>query len=168
MHRHVDNAGQLLVMVAIAAVIAFLIAPIVVAVMMSFDGREYLGRFPPPDYSIHWYARFFSDTYYLTGLRTSLILASRVLACLVAVLNQLRSAGDRCLHRPLYRNLTSWVGDGVQAMQSDVVRSFHAIVDRESVEAPPTRCISHASRGLALRQSIGRLEPISGDNFGDR
>ena len=49
--------------------------PIIVAIMMSFDGRSYLGRFPPPNYSIHWYVNFFSDDYYLAGLRTSLILA---------------------------------------------------------------------------------------------
>ncbi|MGI9412219.1 MAG: ABC transporter permease, partial [Hyphomicrobiales bacterium] len=84
MHRHVDNLGQVLVVVAIAATIAFLIAPIVVAIMMSFDGRSYLGRFPPPEYSIRWYANFFSDTYYLTGLRTSLILA--VIATTVSTL----------------------------------------------------------------------------------
>ena len=43
--------------------------------MMSFDAREYLGKFPPPDYSLHWYARFFSDACYLHGLKTSVIIA---------------------------------------------------------------------------------------------
>lgn len=75
MNRHFDNLGQVLALVAIVATLIFLVAPIVVAVMMSFDGRSYLGRFPPPEYSIRWYVNFFSDTYYLTGLRTSLILA---------------------------------------------------------------------------------------------
>ena len=42
---------------------------------MSFDGRSYLGLFPPPEYSFRWYKSFFSDTYYLQGLKTSLIIA---------------------------------------------------------------------------------------------
>lgn len=75
MSRHVDDVGKWLVWIAIAATFVFLVAPIVVAIMMSFDARGYLGRFPPPDYSIQWYVNFFSDTFYLTGLRTSIVLA---------------------------------------------------------------------------------------------
>ncbi len=75
MRRWIDDIGQGVVLAVIAVTLLFLIAPIVVSIMMSFDGREYLGKFPPPDYSFHWYQNFFSDTYYLAGLRTSLILA---------------------------------------------------------------------------------------------
>jgi putative spermidine/putrescine transport system permease protein len=39
---------------------------------MSFDGRNYLGPFPPPVLSIKWYARFFTDSFFLNGLQTSL------------------------------------------------------------------------------------------------
>ena len=75
MRRHVDDFGLLLVIAILAVTLVFLVLPIVVSVMMSFDGREYLGRFPPPEYSVHWYTRFFSDAYYLHGLKTSLIIA---------------------------------------------------------------------------------------------
>ena len=75
MRRYLDDFGFLLVLAVLAATLVFLVLPIVVSIMMSFDGREYLGKFPPPDYSLHWYARFFSDDYYLNGLQTSVILA---------------------------------------------------------------------------------------------
>ena len=61
MRRHLDDLGFLLILAILVVTLVFLVLPIVVSIMMSFDGREYLGKFPPPDYSLHWYARFFSD-----------------------------------------------------------------------------------------------------------
>ena len=75
LQRYVDNFGAWAVVGTIALTVVFLIAPIIVSILMSFDARGYLGRFPPTEFSFQWYARFFSDTYYLTGLRTSLIIA---------------------------------------------------------------------------------------------
>ncbi|SFT85707.1 ABC transporter permease [Paraburkholderia aspalathi] len=75
MKRYVDNAAVLLSATNIIVVLIFLVFPIIVSVTMSFDGRAYLGRFPPPEYSLRWYKNFFSDSYYLTGLATSLRLA---------------------------------------------------------------------------------------------
>lgn len=82
MRRWVDDIGYLLMLAVIAITLIFLIAPIVVSIMMSFDGRAFLGKFPPPEYSFRWYQNFFSDSYYLAGLRTSLILA--VIATIVS------------------------------------------------------------------------------------
>ena len=75
MRRWIDDIGYAVMLAVIAITLLFLIAPIVVSIMMSFDGRAYLGKFPPPEYSLRWYQNFFSDTYYLAGLRTSIILA---------------------------------------------------------------------------------------------
>ena len=75
MKRYVDDIGFGFVIMVIGLSLVFLVMPIVVAVMMSFDGRAYLGMFPPPNYSIQWYQKFFSDAYYLHGLKISLILA---------------------------------------------------------------------------------------------
>jgi len=55
--------------------IVFALIPLVMAVILSFDGRDYLGPFPPPSWSLRWYREFFSSTYYLDGLVTSLIVA---------------------------------------------------------------------------------------------
>ncbi len=73
--RYIDRFGAWVVILAIVTTLVFLMAPIIVSILMSFDARSYLGRFPPTEFSFHWYERFFSDTYYLTGLRTSVIIA---------------------------------------------------------------------------------------------
>jgi len=73
--RHVDDIGFWMVMAVLAVTLVFLVAPIVVSTMMSFDGRSYLGKFPPPEYSTRWFVNFFSDAYYLHGLKTSVVLA---------------------------------------------------------------------------------------------
>ena len=70
MRRWLDDIGFAVMLFVIAVTVLFLIAPIVVSIMMSFDGRDYLGKFPPPEYSWHWYGNFFSDTYYIGGLTT--------------------------------------------------------------------------------------------------
>jgi len=59
-----------------AAAIVFLVIPIVVAVAMSFDARNYLGQFPPPHFSIKWYLRFFTDPFFLHGIQTSVVIAT--------------------------------------------------------------------------------------------
>ncbi|WP_292644778.1 ABC transporter permease [Mesorhizobium sp.] len=75
MKRFIDNAATWLGIVNITILLVFLVFPIVVAIAMSFDGREYMGQFPPTEYSFRWYKSFFSDAYYLKGLWTSLLLA---------------------------------------------------------------------------------------------
>ncbi len=75
LQRYIDHFGAWAVVGTILLTVTFLIAPIIVSILMSFDARSYLGRFPPTEFSFHWYARFFSDSYYLTGLKTSLIIA---------------------------------------------------------------------------------------------
>lgn len=75
LQRYIDHFGAWAVVGTILLTVTFLIAPIIVSILMSFDARSYLGRFPPTEFSFHWYARFFSDTYYLNGLKTSLIIA---------------------------------------------------------------------------------------------
>ena len=75
MKRTVDNLGMIFSKINILLALSFLLFPIIVSIIMSFDGRSYLGLFPPPEYSFRWYENFFSDTYYLQGLKTSLIIA---------------------------------------------------------------------------------------------
>src|SRR5688500_4842707 len=41
-----------------AAVLLFLIAPVIIILIVSFSGADYL-RFPPPSLSLRWYERFF-------------------------------------------------------------------------------------------------------------
>lgn len=75
MKRLTDNVLGLMVIGLSIVTIAFLIIPLLMATAMSFDSREFLGRFPPPGFSLQWYVGFFSDAYYLKGLQVSLELA---------------------------------------------------------------------------------------------
>lgn len=52
--------------------VVFLLAPLVVVIALSFDGRSYLGSFPPTSLSLQWYHRFFNTDLYMNGLWTSL------------------------------------------------------------------------------------------------
>ena len=73
--RHGDDIALCLVALVLACTLIFLVVPIIISAGMSFDARPYLAPFPPPELSLQWYERFFSDPYMLRGLRTSLVLA---------------------------------------------------------------------------------------------
>jgi len=61
----------------------FLLLPLLVTSVMAFDARNFLGPMPPPGFSLHWFVRFFSQTYFLQGLRTSMLVA--VVACAISL-----------------------------------------------------------------------------------
>ena len=73
--RLLDNALRLIGLTMIGTIICFLLTPIVVTVIMAFDARAYLGPLPPPALSFRWFEQFFSDDYFLRGLKTSVLLA---------------------------------------------------------------------------------------------
>jgi putative spermidine/putrescine transport system permease protein len=50
--------GTIGVLVWAGAVLLFLLAPVVIIVIVSFSGADYL-KFPPPGLSLRWYQRFF-------------------------------------------------------------------------------------------------------------
>jgi putative spermidine/putrescine transport system permease protein len=62
--------------------VAFLVVPIIVSVVLSFDDREFIGTFPPSHLSLRWYRSFMQNPTYLDGLVVSLKLA--LLATLVS------------------------------------------------------------------------------------
>lgn len=76
MKRLVDDLALALVVVTSVIALAYIVFPIVVSLTMSFDARSYLGRFPPTQFSLQWYERFFSNEHFIRGLRTSLIIAA--------------------------------------------------------------------------------------------
>ncbi len=67
-----------------AASILFLILPVVVSVVLSFDDRTFLGPFPPSRFSLRWYRSFIDNPAYLDGLIVSLKLA--VLSTVISTL----------------------------------------------------------------------------------
>jgi len=50
--------GSVALAVVVTAVLVFLVAPVVIILIVSFSGADYL-RFPPPSLSLRWYQRFF-------------------------------------------------------------------------------------------------------------
>ncbi len=59
---------------AVAAVTAFLVAPILVISVLSFSASRYL-KFPPPGYSLRWYQNLIEDSSWRLALLTSVEVA---------------------------------------------------------------------------------------------
>jgi ABC-type spermidine/putrescine transport system permease subunit II len=65
------------------AVLAFLVLPLIVVIPLSFSSAQYLA-FPPPGYSLRWYADVFSRDYWLTpGLMSVKVALATAAAALV-------------------------------------------------------------------------------------
>ena len=83
MKRVGDAIATALFGAAAALAIGFLLVPSLVSIVLSFDARDYLGAFPPPGFSLRWYAALLSNESYLDGLIVSLQVG--VAATLVSV-----------------------------------------------------------------------------------
>lgn len=59
----------------------FLLAPVLVVVMMSFDTQSYMA-FPPQGFTLDWYARLTENTAFITGFQVSLVVG--VCTCALA------------------------------------------------------------------------------------
>jgi putative spermidine/putrescine transport system permease protein len=70
-----DQAAGIAFRLLLAAAVLFLVLPIIVSVLLSFDDRSFLGPFPPTRFSLRWYRSFLDNPAYLDGLIVSLKLA---------------------------------------------------------------------------------------------
>jgi putative spermidine/putrescine transport system permease protein len=77
-----DWVAGVMFRVLFAASVLFLVVPIIVSVVLSFDDRQFLGPFPPMQFSLRWYRSFLENPAYLEGLLVSLKLA--VLSTLIS------------------------------------------------------------------------------------
>jgi putative spermidine/putrescine transport system permease protein len=75
MKRVIDNFAVGLIGLVLVLAMAFLFVPLLLVVTMSLDSRDYFGQFPPPSVSLQWYERFFGDSNFMEGFKTSLLLA---------------------------------------------------------------------------------------------
>lgn len=71
-----DLAAGVVFRLLLVVAVLFLVLPIVVAVVLSFDDRTFLGAFPPTRFSLRWYRAFLENPAYLDGLIVSLKLAA--------------------------------------------------------------------------------------------
>lgn len=86
--RAIDALGGAIFFTLVAFTIAFLVTPILMVLIMSFDGREFLGPFPPSSFSLQYYESLFGSRVYMAGLKNTAIIAvaSTVIACAVGIL----------------------------------------------------------------------------------
>jgi putative spermidine/putrescine transport system permease protein len=70
-----DLAAGAVYLAVLALAAAFALLPILVSIVLSFDGRTFIGPFPPQSLSLRWYEEFLNDSYYHEGLKTSLLVS---------------------------------------------------------------------------------------------
>lgn len=70
-----DRLAGFLVRLLLIATVLFLVIPIAISGILSFDDREFIGPFPPTAFSLRWYRSFFENPSYISGLFVSLRLA---------------------------------------------------------------------------------------------
>ena len=80
MRRIADNIWIASAVVIVAIAVVYLVLPIVMAILMSFDARDFLGPFPPTRFSLHWYQKLFGEPRYLVGVKVSLIVSTTAAA----------------------------------------------------------------------------------------
>ena len=87
------RASRLLMAVFAVLVCAFLVAPALIVVPMSFSSSSLL-EFPPRGFSLRWYATVWDSLTWMSSIRTSLLLATATAA--TSVSTGLLAAYARC------------------------------------------------------------------------
>ena len=64
--------SHVLFTVLVAAILLYLIVPVLIVVPMSFSASQYL-EFPPREWSLRWYRNYFGSTAWMQATRTSLL-----------------------------------------------------------------------------------------------
>jgi putative spermidine/putrescine transport system permease protein len=78
------KGGRLLLGTAVASVYVFLMLPIAIVVIASFNSGKYL-KFPPDGFSLRWYANFFRLQPFMDALALSFVLAVVAAAIATAI-----------------------------------------------------------------------------------
>lgn len=73
--KPLDLPLRIVTLAVVVATVAFLLAPLLVACLLSFDNRSFLGPFPPKDFSLRWYRSFLDNPSYLDGFWISVHIA---------------------------------------------------------------------------------------------
>lgn len=66
------------------AVVVFLVSPLIVVAVVSFNANRYMD-FPPQGFSVHWYAQLWNDVGWRDAIVTSLLIAASSAALAVAI-----------------------------------------------------------------------------------
>ena len=90
--RIIDDVAMGLIAGFTLVAVLFLLVPVAMSVVMSFDARGFLGPFPPPSFSFRWYQKLFSTEYITNGMKTS-ILVGIIATSMSAILGLLTALG---------------------------------------------------------------------------
>jgi putative spermidine/putrescine transport system permease protein len=82
--RRRTNVGGISFRVLVAFLYLFLLAPLLIVVVLSVSSNQYLS-FPPQGFTWHWYQILPTKTMFVTGLGTSLIVASITTLIVLAI-----------------------------------------------------------------------------------
>ena len=88
--------GRLVWRAVIFLLYVFLLAPVLIVVIMSFDTQSYMA-FPPQGFTLDWYARLTENAAFINGFRVSLIVAA--CACALATIIGVPAALALTRHR---------------------------------------------------------------------
>ena len=72
--------GKAIYATYIAAIFLFLVGPIAVVIIMSFNSALYIS-FPPRELSLIWYAKYFSDPIYISSSQASITVGLAAVIC---------------------------------------------------------------------------------------
>jgi putative spermidine/putrescine transport system permease protein len=79
-----SGIGSWLWRLVIALLYLFLLGPLIVIVIVSFNAEQYLS-FPPQRWSLHWYVDLLANAAFVEGFRVSLVLATATTVVAVAI-----------------------------------------------------------------------------------
>lgn len=87
MKRWTDDINGVLAGIAVLLAVVLLMVPVIMTLVASFDSRNFMGPFPPPDLSFRWYEKLFENQRYGVGLRTTLMVTfpAAIVATVVGV-----------------------------------------------------------------------------------
>ncbi len=107
MMRWLDLPLRLLARAGVLVTVLFLLVPLVVACVLSFDDRSFLGPFPPREWSLRWYRGFLDNPAYMDGfwMSVQVALAAGAAATIIGTLAALAVSDPRLPGRAVWEAL---------------------------------------------------------------
>jgi ABC-type spermidine/putrescine transport system permease subunit II len=96
------SVGRLAAPIFLIGVVAYLVAPILIAASTSFTEQSFI-QFPPEGFSLQWYEKFINDPRWKAAFVNSLVVGL-ICSVLATVIGTLTAYGISRIKRPLWRD----------------------------------------------------------------